>query len=344
MASRSCRAKPDQADAVPNSRRSRRGEPRLHVSARPRADDDRRHEARARAGPSSSSPPSARMYEARRAAVRRSSPNDWLRPATRAWSPGGPGERRSADRGRAADDPRTGRLHPVAPGRASRRGADRRSASPDRGPIRHDRRRSDRLLLQALLDRHPESARSGRSPICPCSTSSWVDIQDDEIIRSRSAQPSGDHGRDEATQAQRPPTGVARRDERGRHLDPAFASGNVTFRDGLGLLEVADAIRVRGIQRSQGSLVVEDEHLDELSELATTRRRRATSGPTLDSTAPSARSGHHAEERRAGEHPPRRARDPRNVELRELAAITLACWAWQAALEKNRSRWSACGR
>ena len=52
-------------------------------------------------------------------------------------SPGGHGERRSADRGRAADHPRTRRLHPVAPGRGYRRAVRRRCASPDRDRSGH---------------------------------------------------------------------------------------------------------------------------------------------------------------------------------------------------------------
>ena len=50
--------------------------------------------------------------------------------------PGAHGEVRSADQGRAADHPRSRRLHPVAPGRGPRLGAARRRAGPRSRPIR----------------------------------------------------------------------------------------------------------------------------------------------------------------------------------------------------------------
>ena len=55
------------------------------------------------------------MYEAGGTAVRRRHPGPGFASEPRR-PPGGPGERRSAHRGRATDHPRTRRLHPVAPG------------------------------------------------------------------------------------------------------------------------------------------------------------------------------------------------------------------------------------
>ncbi len=50
--------------------------------------------------------------------------------------PGGPGEGRSADQGRAADHPRTRRLHPVAPGRGPQAGHRLAARQPRSRPIR----------------------------------------------------------------------------------------------------------------------------------------------------------------------------------------------------------------
>ena len=71
----------------------------------------------------------------RREAVRRRHPAPGLAGEPRR-PPGGHGERRSADRGRAADHPRPRRLHPVAPGRGSRRAAGPAARPPRSRPIR----------------------------------------------------------------------------------------------------------------------------------------------------------------------------------------------------------------
>ena len=128
--------------------------------------------------------------------------------------PGGPGEIRSADRGRAADRPRPRRLHPVAPGRGSRRAAGRRRARPDRDRSGH-RRRADRAqpgLHRRLEARHPDEVRIGAARLHP---GGHPGAEADPV---RSAEPSGDHGGDGGhLVAQRPAAGVAGREERGRH-------------------------------------------------------------------------------------------------------------------------------
>ena len=160
------RAEPADHHAVPHPRDRRPGEPRLRLG-RPRADDDRPHEA-----------PGALRVAAdghgadargRREAVRRRHPAPGLAREPRR-PPGRHGERRSADQGRAGDRPRPRRLRPVAPGRGSRRAAGRRRARPDRDRSGH-RHRADRA--QPGVHRRPASATSGRRPDRRCSTSCW---------------------------------------------------------------------------------------------------------------------------------------------------------------------------
>ena len=126
--------RPEPADhhAVPHPRGRRPGEPRLRLR-RSSADDDRPHEAPRALRLAADDPPT--HGRGRREAVRRRHAGAGLAGEPRR-APGGHGERRSADQGRAADRPRSRRLHPVAPGRGSR--ARRRPATrrPRSRPIR----------------------------------------------------------------------------------------------------------------------------------------------------------------------------------------------------------------
>ena len=145
---------------------SDQGEPRLRLR-RSSADDDRPHEAPG-ALPVAADDAAAHV-RGRRETVRRRHPgagfaNESRRP------PEGPGEIRSADRGRAADHPRTRRLHPDAPGRGPGRDAGWRRASPDRDRSGH-RRRADRAqpgLHRHLEARHPDEVRIGAARLHPC--------------------------------------------------------------------------------------------------------------------------------------------------------------------------------
>ena len=71
-------------------------------------------------------------------------------PASRAGRPRRLREVRSADRGRAADHPRTRRLHPVAPGRGSRRGAGARAPGEAPAPIE-----TDPAIVTELIEAQP---------------------------------------------------------------------------------------------------------------------------------------------------------------------------------------------
>ena len=98
----------------------------------------------------------------RREAVRRRHPAPGLAREPRR-PPGGDGEGRSADQGRAGDRPRPRRLHPGAPGRGSRRAAGQRRVRPDRDRSGH-RHRADRAqpgLHRRPAARHPDEDRTG---------------------------------------------------------------------------------------------------------------------------------------------------------------------------------------
>ena len=126
--------RPEPADhhAVPHPRGRRPREPRLRLR-RSSADDDRPHEAPgALPVPADGGPAHGR---GRREAVRRRHPDPGLASEPRGL-PGAPGEIRAADRGRAADHPRPRRLHPVAPGRGSRRARRLAARLPRSRPIR----------------------------------------------------------------------------------------------------------------------------------------------------------------------------------------------------------------
>ena len=153
------------------------------------------------------------MAEAGGTAVRRRHPDPGL--AREPCQPrGGLREVRSADRGRAADHPRTRRLHPVAPGRGSRLDATRQRVSTDRDRSGH-RHRADRAqpgFRRRPEARHPDEVRGGAARLHPGGHPG------DEADPVRSAEPSGVHGGDGGLiVAQRPTVRVAGREERGRH-------------------------------------------------------------------------------------------------------------------------------
>src|SRR6266498_2369402 len=101
---------PADHHAVPHPRVRRPGEPRLRLR-RSSADDDRPHEAPGAVLLADDDPRG--HGRGRRPPVRRRHPKAGLAGQPRR-PPGGPGEIRSADRGRAADHPRARRLHPAA--------------------------------------------------------------------------------------------------------------------------------------------------------------------------------------------------------------------------------------
>ena len=263
-------------------------------------------------------------------------------PASRAGLLEVAGEIRSADRGRAADHPRPRRLHPVAPGRGSRRGAAWRRASPDRDRSGH-RRRADRAqpgVHRRLEARHPDEVRIGAARLHP---GGHPGAEADPV---RSAEPSGDHGGDGGhLVAQRAAAGVAGREERGRHAHavrppqrhvgdgagapgrrgrdpPASGGGGVpAARRGRGLPGRAGQARGRaGSARRHPGLPRQVRHA--------LRRRDRHHEAALE------RTPHHA-----------RARDPRqHQELRAgRRRAALRARAAGGAGRRNRSCWSACG-
>ena len=147
------RPEPADHDAVPDPRRRRPREPRVRLS-RSWADDDRGDEAAG--GLHVAADGDGADARGRWQAVRRRHPTTGVADDS-GRSPGGDGERRSADRGRAADHRRTRRLPPLAPETdpaAPGGPAGRRRARSDRHRS-GDRHRADRA--QPGLDRRPEA-------------------------------------------------------------------------------------------------------------------------------------------------------------------------------------------
>ena len=105
----------------------------VYVSVGHAADDDRPHEAPGALLLADDDPPAD--GRGRREAVRRRHPGPGFAGEPRK-PPGRPGERGSADQGRAADHPRPRRFHPVAPGRGSRMGAALAARQPRSSSIR----------------------------------------------------------------------------------------------------------------------------------------------------------------------------------------------------------------
>ncbi len=204
--------RPEPADhhPVPRPRVRRPGEPRLRLRGSP-ADDDRRHEA-PRAVLLADDDPRAHG-RGRRPTVRQRHPEAGLAGEPRR-RPGGPGEIRSADRGRAPDRSRARRLHPAAPRRGCPRAAVRRSARSDRDRS-GDRHRADRArpgIDRRLGTRHPDDVRRGAARLHP---GGHPGAEADPV---RSAEPSGVHvGDGGRVVAQRSAGGVVRREERRRH-------------------------------------------------------------------------------------------------------------------------------
>src|SRR5664280_801148 len=151
--------------------------------------DDRPHEAPGALPVAADGPPAD--VRGRRKALRRRHPGPGVASEPHR-PPRGPGEVRSADRRRAADHPRTRRLHPVAPGRGSRRAGPWRRASPNRDRSGH-RHRADRAqpgFHRRLEARHPDEVRIGAARLHP---GGHPGAEADPV---RSAKPSGVHGGD----------------------------------------------------------------------------------------------------------------------------------------------------
>ena len=126
------RPEPADHDAVPDPRGRRPREPRVRLS-RSWADDDRGDEAPG--GLRVAADGDGADARGRWQAVRRRHPTTGFADDS-GRSPRGSGERRPADRGRAADHPRTRRLPPLAPGRGPGRAAGLGRARSRSTPIR----------------------------------------------------------------------------------------------------------------------------------------------------------------------------------------------------------------
>ena len=262
-------------------------------------------------------------------------------PATRSRHPR-PGEVRSADRGRAADHPRTRRLHPDAPGRGSRGRAASRRAVPDRDRSGH-RHRADRAqpgFHRRLGTRHPVEVRTGAARLHP---GGHPGAQADPV---RSAKPSGVHGSDGCLGvAQREAAGVAGREERGRHAH-AVRPPQRHVGDGSG----APGRRGRDPPASGGGGVSARRRGRGFPGRAGRACRRAGSAgrhrgvPRQVRHALRRRDRHHEA---ALERTPDHARAPDPRQRQELRAgrrrAALRAGAAGGAGRRSRSCWSACG-
>ena len=171
-----------------------------------------------------------RMYAGRRTVVRRrrAAPGARRRAAPPSWRPSGPPIRSSGTRCRPSSTAVTSSSR--SPTTATPRAAAGRPAGPDRDRSGH-RLRADpahRGVRRRLPARHRDAVGAGAVRLHPGRH------RGAEAAAVRPGEPSGDHGRDGGhVVAQRPPGGVAGRDERGRHAD-AVRSRERHLGDGAG--------------------------------------------------------------------------------------------------------------
>jgi phosphoenolpyruvate synthase/pyruvate phosphate dikinase len=216
--------------------------------------------------------------------------------------PGGHGERRSADRGRAADHPRTRRLHPVAPGR----GPGRRAGWSRADPIE-----TDPAIVTELIERSQASIAALKRDIRTKSGSALLDfiLADIGELKRILFDPRSHQvfmAAMEATWWLNEQLQAWLGEKNAADTLTQSVPHNVTSEMGLALLDVADVIRphpevVAFLQH------VEDEGF--LDELADARGRaggaRTPSGPSSTSTACAASARSTSRGRVGANAPPR---------------------------------------
>ena len=199
-------------------------------------------------------------------------------PASRAGLLEAPGEVRSADRGRAADRPRTRRLHPIAPGRGSRR------APLGGAPASIE---TDPAIVTELIERSEASIAALRRDIRTTSGSALfdfilADIQERKRIlfdpRSLQVIMAGM----EATWWLNEQLHAWLGEKNAADTLTQSVPHNVTSEMGLALLDVADAIRPHPEVVAFLEHVEDEGFLDELAELAGGREARDAIRAFLD--------------------------------------------------------------
>ena len=217
--------------------------------------------------------------------------------------PGGDGEGRSADQGRAGDRPRPRRLRPVAPGRGSRAVPPARRARPDRDRSGH-RRRADRAqpgVHRRLAARHPDEVRAGAARLHPGGHPG----AEADPVRSRRAMQAIMAGM-EATWWLNDQLQEWLGEKNAADTLTQSVPDNVTSEMGLALLDVADVIRphpevVAFLQRRRGRRLP-----GRAAQARRAGRKHATpSGPTSTSTACAASARSTSPGRAGANAPPR---------------------------------------
>ena len=256
--------------------------------------------------------------------------------------PGGPGEIRSADRGRAADHPRTRRLHPVAPGRGP--GGAPAGGAP--APIE-----TDPAIVTELIERSQASIAALKRDIRTKSGSALLDfiLADIQELKRILFDPRSHQvfmSAMEATWWLNEQLQAWLGEKNAADTLTQSVPHNVTSEMGLALLDVADVIRPHPDVVAFLQHVEDESFLDELPDA----RRRAGSArrhpglPRQVRHALRRRDRHHeAALERTPHHA--RAHDPRqHQELRAgRRRAALRARAAGGAGRRNRSCWSACG-
>ena len=193
--------------------------------------------------------------------------------------PGGPGEIRSADRGRAGDHPRTRRLHPVAPGRGSRRGR-RQAARP--APIE-----TDPAIVAELIGRTQASIAALKRDIRTKSGSALLDfiLADIQELKRILFDPQSHQvfmSAMEATWWLNEQLQAWLGEKNAADTLTQSVPHNVTSEMGLALLDVADVIRPHPEVVAFLQHVEDEGFLDELVKLAGGREARDAIRAWLD--------------------------------------------------------------
>ena len=195
--------------------------------------------------------------------------------------PGGHGEMRSADQGRAADHPRTRRLHPVAPDEGPA------WAPPGGAPAPIE---TDPAIVAELIERNQASIAALKRDIRTKSGTALLDfiLEDIQELKRILFDPQSHRvfmSAMEATWWLNEQLQAWLGEKNAADTLTRSVPDNVTSEMGLALLDVADVIRPHPQVVAFLQHVEDEDFLDELPELEGGGRRGTPSGPGSTSTA-----------------------------------------------------------